>query len=211
MKTRQKLKAAYDAEFLATIERAEKQIILARHGRRLMQLLDDSPIVPGDQPHAYHYGAQARQILNDAEDDLRDWQLDPIDLFDTSAPIPDAKSPVQRHSPAVSSPSESRQKTPRERTSITDGSEAEDTTRPANTQGEHEPTQTQGGKGDDVAGAHGWVDEHRMRTQDTEASLSQSSQQLEGSAVLTGSPVSSVDGWRVHANMFNPKQPSVAY
>ncbi|CAG9938093.1 unnamed protein product [Clonostachys rosea f. rosea IK726] len=72
--TRQKLKEAYAAEFAATIERAEKQIILAKHGRRLLTLLDDSPVVPGDVRVAYSDSAQARQILNDAEDDLRDWQ-----------------------------------------------------------------------------------------------------------------------------------------
>lgn len=72
--TRQKLKEAYTAEFLATIERAEKQIILARHGLRLLSLLDDTPIVPGDSQIPYTQGGQARQILNDAEDDLRDWR-----------------------------------------------------------------------------------------------------------------------------------------
>ena len=72
--TRQKLKAAYENEFAATIERAEKQIILARHGQRLLQLLDDTPVVPGDTRPVYPRGAQARQILNDAEDDLRDWR-----------------------------------------------------------------------------------------------------------------------------------------
>lgn len=77
--TRQKLKESYDAEFLATIERAEKQIILARHGRRLLQLLDDPAVVPGDERQPYTHGAQARQILNDAEDDLRDWQPEPED------------------------------------------------------------------------------------------------------------------------------------
>merc|ERR1711964_466512 len=65
--TRQKLKGAYQAEFTATIERAEKQIILAKHGRRLLELLDDSPVVPGDTRTAYESGSQARQILNDAE------------------------------------------------------------------------------------------------------------------------------------------------
>ncbi|CAK7204056.1 hypothetical protein SEUCBS139899_006807 [Sporothrix eucalyptigena] len=74
--TRQKLKEAFEAEFAATIERAEKQIILARHGQRLLKLLDDSPVVPGDTRAAYQYSAQARQILNDAEDDLREWQPD---------------------------------------------------------------------------------------------------------------------------------------
>lgn len=77
IQTRQKLKEAYDAEFTATIERAEKQIILAKHGRRLLQLLDDSPVVPGDTRRAYEGTAQARQILNDAEEDLRDWQHEP--------------------------------------------------------------------------------------------------------------------------------------
>lgn len=73
MQTRQKLKEAYAAEFAATIERAEKQIILARHGRRILNLLDDTPVVPGDVRPAYEHTNQARQILNDAEDDLKDW------------------------------------------------------------------------------------------------------------------------------------------
>lgn len=77
MQTRQKLKEAYAAEFTATIERAEKQIILAKHGRRLLHLLDDTPVVPGDARAPFLHGAQARQILNDAEDDLKDWQPDP--------------------------------------------------------------------------------------------------------------------------------------
>jgi len=72
--TRQKIKEAYAAEFAATIERAEKQIILARHGRRLLNLLDDTPVIPGDVRPAWEHTNQARQILNDAEDDLKDWQ-----------------------------------------------------------------------------------------------------------------------------------------
>ncbi|KAL1859447.1 hypothetical protein VTK73DRAFT_7593 [Phialemonium thermophilum] len=72
--TRQKLKEAFNVEFDAIIERAEKQIILARHGKRLLELLDDTPAVPGDARPAYEGGSQARQILNDAEDDLREWR-----------------------------------------------------------------------------------------------------------------------------------------
>ena len=68
------MKEAYAAEFAATIERAEKQIILARHARRVLNLLDDTPVVPGDVRPAFAHGSQARQILNDAEDDLRDWE-----------------------------------------------------------------------------------------------------------------------------------------
>lgn len=89
--TRQKLKEAYAAEFTATIERAEKQIILAKHGRRLLELLDDTPVVPGDTHATYGHGAQARQILNDAEDDLKDWRPE-ADSFET---------PVQSRSPSL--------------------------------------------------------------------------------------------------------------
>lgn len=66
--------------FAATIERAEKQIMLARHGRRLLNLLDDTPVVPGDTRPAFEHGSQARQILNDAEEDLREWtpNLEPV-------------------------------------------------------------------------------------------------------------------------------------
>ncbi|KAI0155048.1 Eisosome component PIL1-domain-containing protein [Xylariaceae sp. FL1272] len=72
--TRSKLKEAYDAEFAAVIERAEKQIILAKHGRRLTHLLDDTPVTPGDTHRGYENAGAARQILNDAEDDLKSWE-----------------------------------------------------------------------------------------------------------------------------------------
>lgn len=89
--TRQKLKEAYAAEFTATIERAEKQIILAKHGRRLLDLLDDTPVVPGDSRPVYEHSAQARQILNDCEDDLKEWQPE-SETF---------KTPIQSRSPSI--------------------------------------------------------------------------------------------------------------
>ncbi|KAL8908401.1 MAG: hypothetical protein Q9207_000820 [Kuettlingeria erythrocarpa] len=78
--TRQKLKEAYDIHSAAVIERAEKQIMLARHMRRLLQLLDDTPVVPGDVRPAFEHSAQARQILNDAEEDLREWQPSNLEI-----------------------------------------------------------------------------------------------------------------------------------
>lgn len=75
MKTRQKFKEAYDIHFAATIERAEKQIILAKQARRILNLLDDTPIVPGDAHTDFDGVDTAREILNDAEDQLRAWQL----------------------------------------------------------------------------------------------------------------------------------------
>lgn len=96
--TRQKLKEAYQAEFLATIERADKQMILARHGLRLLQLLDDTPVVPGDARQRYGHASQARQILNDAEDDLREWRL-PAGLagLDDNASSQGNTSPATQH------------------------------------------------------------------------------------------------------------------
>lgn len=67
------MKEAYAEEFYATIERAEKQMILAKHGLRLLSLLDDTPVVPGTVRPAYDNTAAGRQILNEAEDDLRSW------------------------------------------------------------------------------------------------------------------------------------------
>lgn len=64
----------------ATIERAEKQIILARHARRLLNYIDDSPVVPGDARAGYEHESEARQVLEDAEADLRAWEssVEPI-------------------------------------------------------------------------------------------------------------------------------------
>jgi len=72
--TRQKIKEAFDVHTAAIIERAEKQIILAQHARRLVNLLDDTPIVPGDAVKPYEQSTAARDILNDAEGDLRAWE-----------------------------------------------------------------------------------------------------------------------------------------
>ncbi|KAG5999555.1 hypothetical protein E4U54_001793 [Claviceps lovelessii] len=94
--TRQKLKEAYDAEFLATIERAEKQIILAKHGRRLLSLLDDTPVVPGDTRAQYTEGSQARQILNDCEDDLRDWRPESEEYVEA---VEQQDAPVEQKQP----------------------------------------------------------------------------------------------------------------
>ena len=54
--------------------------MLARHGRRLLNLLDDTPIVPGDIRPEFAHTSQARQVLNDAEEDLREWtpHLEPV-------------------------------------------------------------------------------------------------------------------------------------
>ncbi|KAL1877248.1 hypothetical protein Plec18167_004937 [Paecilomyces lecythidis] len=86
--TRQKLKEAYDLHLAATIERAEKQIILARQGRRLLNLLDDTPVVPGDPRQPYERGPEARQVLEDADNELRAWErnIEPVERGGELAP-----------------------------------------------------------------------------------------------------------------------------
>ena len=71
--TRQKFKEAYDLHTAAIIERAEKQILLATQARRLINLLDDTPIVPGEERPPYANAEVARDVLNDAEAGLRQW------------------------------------------------------------------------------------------------------------------------------------------
>ncbi|KAG8629182.1 hypothetical protein KVT40_003047 [Elsinoe batatas] len=71
--TRQKLKEAYDIHTAAIIERAEKQILLAKNARDLLELLDDTPVVPGDEARSFEHGNEAREVLNTAEEQLRHW------------------------------------------------------------------------------------------------------------------------------------------
>ena len=46
----------------------------------MLNLLDDTPIVPGDAHPVFDGVDASRQILNDAEDELRSWQpnIEPI-------------------------------------------------------------------------------------------------------------------------------------
>ncbi|GES63525.1 sphingolipid long chain base-responsive protein PIL1 [Aspergillus terreus] len=72
--TRQKLKEAYDVHMAAVIERGEKQILLARHARRLLNCLDDTPVAPGDARKEYDRAYEAKQVIEEAEKDLLAWQ-----------------------------------------------------------------------------------------------------------------------------------------
>ncbi len=78
--TRQKFKEAYDLHTAAVIERAEKQLILATQARRLINMLDDTPIVPGEERAGFEDSERAKEVLNDAEHALKGWNhsIDPI-------------------------------------------------------------------------------------------------------------------------------------
>ncbi len=81
--TRQKLKEAYDQHFMAHIARAEKQIILAKYGRKMLGLLDDTPVVPGDKRESFAQATEARDLLHDIERELSEFQLD-LDPVETT-------------------------------------------------------------------------------------------------------------------------------
>lgn len=72
--TRQKFKEAYDVHFAAVIERAEKQALLAKHARKVLQMLDDTPITPGNPRPAFDQVKVLDQILDGAETELRAWR-----------------------------------------------------------------------------------------------------------------------------------------
>ncbi|KAF3484385.1 sphingolipid long chain base-responsive protein PIL1 [Arthroderma uncinatum] len=80
--TRQKFKQAFDMHLASTIERAEKQAQLARHGRRLLALIDDTPVVPGEGRGQFDQTEESRQIMEDAESDLKSWEaeLEPVPM-----------------------------------------------------------------------------------------------------------------------------------
>ncbi|KAI5209883.1 hypothetical protein E4T39_00638 [Aureobasidium subglaciale] len=109
--TRQKFKEAYDLHTAAIIERAEKQILLAKNARKLLNLVDDTPIVPGDVHPTFTHAETARDVLNVAEDELRAWTAD-IEPIHTNAgglgvnAMPSASAPstsMQGHSSDISS------------------------------------------------------------------------------------------------------------
>lgn len=107
--TRSKLKEAYALHFAVVIERAEKQALLANHGRRLLNLLDDTPVVPGIKPAVYDSEKEkrAREILKEAEDGIREWReeleevlsnvVHPAFLGKAGLPVP--VPPTLQHTP----------------------------------------------------------------------------------------------------------------
>lgn len=85
--TRQKFKEAYDVHTAAIIERAEKQILLAQQARKLINLLDDTPMVPGEERPAYEHAESGKEILNEAETALRGWSSSVEPVHTSSAQL----------------------------------------------------------------------------------------------------------------------------
>jgi hypothetical protein len=87
--TRQRFKEALHVHLAAVIERGEKQALLARNARRLLNCLDDTSVIPGDEPKEYAHGDEAKQIIEDAERELHSWEsnIEPVETGAGVAPI----------------------------------------------------------------------------------------------------------------------------
>lgn len=74
--TREKLKAAFNIQFDATCEHAEKLALIGGYGKHLLDLIDDTPVTPGEARPAYDSYDTSKQIIVDCENALSDWTLD---------------------------------------------------------------------------------------------------------------------------------------
>ena len=74
--TREKLKASYNYQFDSLRELSEKMALIAGYGKALLELLDDSPVTPGETRPAYDGYEASKQIIIDCENSLSSWTLD---------------------------------------------------------------------------------------------------------------------------------------
>lgn len=74
--TREKLKAAFNYQFDAMREHSEKLALIAGYGKHLLDLIDDTPVTPGEARPAYDSYDVSKQIIVDCENALSDWTLD---------------------------------------------------------------------------------------------------------------------------------------
>ena len=71
--TREKLKAAFTYQFDALREHSEKLAIIAGFGKHLLELVDDTPVTPGETRPAYDGYEASKAIIQDCEDALTNW------------------------------------------------------------------------------------------------------------------------------------------
>jgi hypothetical protein len=71
--TREKLKAAFTYQFDALREHCEKLAIIAGFGKHLLELVDDTPVTPGETRAAYDGYEASKAIIQDCEDALTNW------------------------------------------------------------------------------------------------------------------------------------------
>jgi hypothetical protein len=67
------MKAAFTYQFDAMREHSEKLAILAGFGKHLLELVDDTPVTPGETRAAYDGYEASKAIIQDCEDALTNW------------------------------------------------------------------------------------------------------------------------------------------
>lgn len=67
------MKAAFNYQFNALREHSEKIAILAGYGQHLLELIDDTPVTPGETRAAYDGYEASKAIIQDCEDALTTW------------------------------------------------------------------------------------------------------------------------------------------
>ncbi|ELR03098.1 Eisosome core component [Pseudogymnoascus destructans] len=71
--TREKIKAAFNYQFNALREHSEKLATIAGYGKHLLELIDDTPVTPGETRAAYDGYEASKAIIQDCEDALTNW------------------------------------------------------------------------------------------------------------------------------------------
>lgn len=67
------MKAAFNYQFNALREHSEKLAIIAGYGTHLLELIDDTPVTPGETRAAYDGYEVSKAIIQDCEDSLTNW------------------------------------------------------------------------------------------------------------------------------------------
>jgi hypothetical protein len=67
------LKAAFNYQFNALREHCEKLAIIAGYGKHLLEMIDDTPVTPGETRAAYDGYEASKAIIQDCEDALTNW------------------------------------------------------------------------------------------------------------------------------------------
>lgn len=71
--TREKVKDAFSYQFDALREHCEKLAIIAGYGKYLLELVDDTPVTPGEERPGYDGYEASKAIIQDCEDALTNW------------------------------------------------------------------------------------------------------------------------------------------
>lgn len=71
--TREKLKSAFEYQFDSLREHCEKLAIIAGYGKHLLELIDETPVTPGETRNEYDGYDASKAIIQDCEDSLTNW------------------------------------------------------------------------------------------------------------------------------------------